>query len=189
IQINASYFENNQGSDNIEYKFAKGPFFNSSNQGDSIDNYHVHYREAQLRHYDIKRSRTSISPTIDYTLGKNHYFYIKAMYNHFRDDETRRRLIYDLEDPLNAHYFLFGGISHDVKQRVKTQTLSTVSFGSEHKWNGFELDYQMFVAKAQESEPDRIEARFDSPGQAITIDFDVSDPEYPRATYPNATNA
>ena len=189
FQINASVFENNQGSDNIEYKFAKGPFFNTDSQEEGRDNFFVHYREAQLRHYDITRTRISISPTLDYQLDENNYFYLQGMYNSFTDEETRRRLIYDLDDPLNANFYLFGGVEHDVRERTRQQELSTLSLGGEHNWNGIEFDYQLFYAAAQEDEPDRFEARFDSPGQAIAINFDTSDPEYPRATFPVASNA
>lgn len=189
FQINASYFENNQGTDNIEYKFAKGPFFNTDDQEEGQDNFFVHYREAQLRHYEITRTRISVSPTLDYRFNPDSRIYLRGMYNSFRDDEVRRRLIYDLEDPLNETYYLFGGIDHDVKDRVKQQQLSTVALGGEHKIGRVKIDYQLFFAHANENEPDRFEARFESPGQAITIDFDVSDPEYPKATYPNESNA
>lgn len=189
FQINASYFENNQGSDNIEYKFAKGPFFNTDSQLDSVDNFSVHYREVQLRHYDIKRTRISVSPTLDYQFKNKDLIYLRAMYNSFTDRETRRRLIYDLDDPLNATYYLFGGIDHDVRDRTKRQELSTLALGGEHNLGWAEIDYQLFFAAAQEEEPDRFEARFESPGQAIAINFDVSDPDYPRATFPVASNA
>jgi TonB-dependent receptor len=189
FQINASYFENNQGSDNIEYKFAKGPFFNIDDQGEGRDNFFVHYREAQLRHYDITRTRVSVSPTLDYKFNENSKIYLQAMYNSFTDDETRRRLIYDLEDPLDATYFLFGGVEHDVRDRVKQQQLSTIALGGEHKIGPAIIDYQLFYAEASEEEPNRFEARFENPGQAITINFDTTDPEFPRATFPTPSNA
>lgn len=189
FQLNGSFFENNQGTENIEYKFAKGPFFNSNSQGQGVDNFHLHYREAQLRHYEIKRTRISASPTLDYRFNADSYLYLRGIYNSFTDDETRRRLVYDLEDPLNANYFLFGGVDHDVRDRQKKQNLSAISLGGEHKIHKAKIDYQLFYSQATEAEPNRLEARFESPGQAITINFDVSDPEYPRATFPNATNA
>ncbi len=189
FQVNASYFENNQGADNIEYKFTKGPFFNTTSQGDSVDNFNLHWREVQLRHYEIQRVRISASPTLDYHFNDKSFVYLRAMYNSFTDDETRRRLIYDLEDPLNATFYLFGGIDHDVKDRIKRQELSTAAIGGEHDFGIFKIDYQLFFALAQEREPNRLEARFESPGQAIIIDFDTSDPEYPRATFPNEETA
>ena len=111
------------------------------------------------------------------------------MYNSFNDDETRRRLIYDLDDALSETYYLFGGVEHDVKDRIKRQELSTLSLGGEHKIGPAVVDYQIFYASATEKEPNRLEALFDSPGQAIAIDFDVTDPNFPRATFPNPNNA
>ncbi len=189
FQINSSYFQNNQGSDNIEYNFVKGPFFNTGGQEEGKDNFFVHYREAQYRYYDITRTRVSVSPTLDYKFDKNNRIYLQGMYNSFTDDETRRRLIYELDDPVSATYYLYGGVVHDVKDRVKRQQLNTVALGGEHRIGTVDIDYQLFVAGARESEPNRLEASFESAGQAITIAFDVSDPDYPRATFPNPSNA
>ncbi len=189
FQINASFFENNQGSDNIEYKFVKGPFFGDNSQTEGRENFFVHYREAQLRHYDITRTRIAVSPTLDYRFNDYSKIYLKAMYNSFRDEEIRRRKIYDLDDPLSANSYLFGGIDHDVRFRTQNQQLSTLAFGGEHTIGKVILDYQMFVARASENTPDHFEARFESPGQAIQITFDNSNPEYPMATYPNPSNA
>ena len=187
FQVNSSYFQNNQGADNLEFKYAKGPFFGSQEAG--IDNFFVQYREVQLRHYDITRTRISVSPTLDYKFNENSTIYLKAIYNSFSDDETRRRLIYDLDDALSETYFLFGGVEHDVKDRIKRQELTTVSLGGEHKIGPIQVDYQLFYAAASEREPNRLEAIFDSPGQAITIDFDRTDIDFPRATFPNESNA
>jgi TonB-dependent receptor len=187
FHLNASYFQNNQGSDNIEYDFAKGPFFGS--QGSGVDNYFVQFREVQLRHYDITRTRISVSPSFDLQFNKNSSIYLRAMYNSFSDKELRRRKIYELDDPLTYEYYLYGGITHDVRSREKKQTLGTVSFGGEHKIARIKLDYQFMVALAQEREPDRLESSFESPGQAIAIRFNLDDPDYPRAEFPNAISA
>ncbi|MBX2874491.1 MAG: TonB-dependent receptor [Saprospiraceae bacterium] len=187
FQINSSFFENQQGADNIEYKFVKGPFFGSQDQG--INNFFVQYREVQLRHYDITRQRISVSPTLDYRFGENSRIYLQGMYNSFSDQETRYRKIYDLDDALSETYYLFGGIDHDVKDRLRRQELGTLSLGGEHKIGPVVLDYQVFYAVATEKEPDRVEALFESPGQAIAISFDTSDPNYPRAQFPNENNA
>ncbi len=189
FQINGSFFENNQGSDNIEYKYVKGPFFGDDSQQQGKENFNLHYREVQLRHYDITRTRIAVSPSLDYKFNDHSKIFLKGMYNSFVDEETRRRKIFDLEDPLSATAFLFGGIDHDVRFRTQKQQLSTLAFGGEHAIGKINLDYQLFVAEASETTPDYFEARFESPGQAIRIDFDLSDPEYPRATFPNPSSA
>jgi len=187
FQVNSSFYQNNQGSDNIEYKFAKGPFFGSQDEG--VNNFFVQYREVQLRHYDITRTRISVSPSLDFRFNENHRIYLQGMYNQFSDDEIRRRKIYDLDDALSETYYLFGGVEHDVRDRLKQQQLSTLSLGGEHKIGGVTLDYQLFYAYAKEAEPDSFEALFESPGQAIAISFDFADPDYPVANFPNPNNA
>ncbi len=187
FNLNTSFFENNQGTDNVEYKFAKGPFFGSQDLG--VENFQVHFREVQFRYYEIKRTRIGVSPTLDYRFSKNSYVYLRGMYDSFSDDETRYRLIYTLDDPLSETYYLFGGLEHDVKDRIKNQALGTLSLGGEHKLGAVSIDYQLFYAYASERQPNRLEATFDSPGQAIQIDFDFTDPDFPRATFPNPDNA
>ncbi len=187
FNVNGNFFQNNQGSDNLEYDYAKGPFFGSQEAG--RDNYFVQFREYQLRYYDITRTRIGVSPTLDYKFNENSSIYLMGMYNSFIDDETRYRLIYDLDDALSETYYLYGGVEHDVRDRVKRQNLGSLNFGGEHKLGPAFIDYQLAYSHAREDEPDRVEALFDSPGQAIAISFDVSDPDFPVAEFPNPTNA
>lgn len=183
FNLNSSFFQNNQGSDNIEYDFAKGPFFGSQNAGK--DNYFVQYREVQLRHYDITRTRISVAPTFDFRFNKNSFIYLRAMYNRFTDDEIRRRKIYELDDAVSATEYLYGDIIHDVRDRVKQQELSTLAIGGEHKIGIVKVDYQLFYALASEKEPDRLESSFENPGPALIVRFNQDDPNYPRAEIPN----
>lgn len=46
LHVNSSYYENNLGSDNMEFDYIKGPFWGS--QGDSIDNYKVQFKKMEL---------------------------------------------------------------------------------------------------------------------------------------------
>lgn len=188
FNLNSSFFRNNQGTDNIEYDMAKGPFQGST--GDGVDNYHVQLREVQLRYYDITRTRISVAPTFDYRFSKNSVIYLRGMYNRFTDDELRYRKIYELDDALSYNYYLYGGVVHDVRAREKRQQLSTLSLGGEHLIGKMKLDYQIFVALAQEDEPDRLEASFANPGPGnMPIRFNFDDPEFPRAEFPNAQHA
>lgn len=187
FNMNSSYYVNNQGADNMEYKYAKGPFWGS--QQDSIDNYYVQYREVQLRYYEITRKRMGLSATLDYQLNDDSYIYLRGMFNQFSDNETRYRKIYDLDDAISMKYYLYGGIEHDVKKRMKVQDISTVNFGGEHKAGPFKIDYELAYAYATEEQPDRIEARFENPGQAIAIKFNMDDPDWPKPYFPNPENA
>lgn len=187
MHLNASYYENHQGSDNMEFKYAKGPFWGSQQLGK--DNYMIQYKEFQLRHYDIVRTRTGLSATLDYKFSPTSFIYLRGMYNNFTDDETRFRKIYDLDDAVSEKYYLYGGIEHDVKQRKKIQNVSTINLGGEHMLGNTIVDYEISYAKAIEDEPNRLEARFENPGQAISIKFDMSDPDWPRPYFPDPNNS
>jgi TonB-dependent receptor len=187
FNMNASYYVNNQGSDNMEFKYSKGPFWGS--QDDGKDNYHVQYREVQLRHYTITRARTGLSATMDYEFNKNSNIYLRGMYNNFEDDELRRRKIYDLDDAINLENYLYGGIEHDIRNRIKEQNVSSLNLGGNHEFLGMNIDYEVAYAYATEDQPDRMEVRFDNPGQAIYINFDKTDPNWPKANFPEPQNA
>jgi len=187
FNMNSSYYVNNQGADNMEFKYAKGPFWGS--QQDSIDNYYVQYREVQLRYYDITRKRMGLSATLDYRFNDNSTVYLRGMFNNFSDNETRYRKIYDLDDAISMKYYLYGGIKHDVKRRTKIQNINTINLGGEHIAGPFKIDYELAYAIATEDQPDRIEAQFDNPGQAIAIKFNLDDPDWPKPYFPNPENA
>lgn len=182
--INGNYNYNHQGTDNIEFNYEKNTFFGDTGRG----NYHVQYREVQLRYYDIQRERIGLSTTLDYRLGNHTEFYLMGMFNQFSDDETRYRKVYTLDDALSERFYLYGGIEHDVKDRKKTQSISTLNIGGKHQFALWSIDYEAAWGSARENEPNRMEAIFENPGQAIAIKFDLSDPTYPKATFPQTDN-
>ncbi len=183
--MNGSYFINNYGSDNMEFEYKKSTFYGSQSQG--INNYHMQYDEVQLRHYTITRKRTGFSGAIDYEFNDHSFLYIRGMYNQFSDDELRRRKIYKLDDALSEKYYVYGGIEHDIKDRTKIQNLNSINFGGEHVLFGATIDYETAYSYASENQPDRIEAIFENPGQAVQIKFDMSDPDWPKATFPKSS--
>ena len=184
FQLNTSYNVNNQGSDNMEFKYEKAPFWGSTS--DSIDNYYVQYREVQLRHYEITRKRTGLSATLDYQFNQNSSVYLRAMYNSFSDEETRRRIILNLDDGITDTYYLYGGMERDLKYRTKLQEISTVNIGGKHDLGAVKIDYEAAYALATEDEPNRMECVFQDPGPALIMEFDLSEPDWPRLLLPNA---
>jgi TonB-dependent receptor len=181
VFVNGSYYVNNQGSDNMEFDYTKGPFWGST--ADGLDNYHVQYSEVQLRHYDITRKRLGLSSTLDYEFNKKHSIYLRGMYNRFTDNELRRRLIYTLDDGINFDHYLYGDVERDIKQRQKNQQVSTVNFGGRNDLNFLIFTYEAAYSLASEETPDRLEVVFDSPGHGIDMQFDHSDPDWPRVSF------
>lgn len=183
--VNANYTYTDQGADNIEFKYDKGVFFGDTGR----DNYHLQYSEVQLRHYNIVRQRTGLSATLDYHYDDRTTFYLSGMFNNYTDDEVRRRKVYTLDDATSERSYLYGGIEHDLKDRHKEQSISMLNLGAEHNFYRAKINYELSWSEAIERQPNRMEVVFDNPGQAINIRFDMSDPEYPKATFPKLTNS
>jgi TonB-dependent receptor len=183
--VNSNYIRSEQGADNMEFDYEKGVFFGS----EGIDNYHIQYTEVQLRHYDVTRERIGLSTTFDYHIDEFNLIYVNAMFNRFSDHETRFRKVYTLDDAISERTYLYGGIDHDVKDREKIQSLSTISMGGEHDVRFAELTYEVAWSAATEQQPDRMEAVFSNPGQAITTKFDITNPDFPTVSFPDQDNA
>ena len=184
--INANYNRSVQGAENMEFKYEKGPFFG----GSGSDNLGLQYTEVQLRHYEVDRTRIGLSSSFDYYINDKNRIYLSGMYNNFSDRETRRRKVYTVDDATSERNYLYGGIEHDVKDREKIQGISMVSLGLEHDMAmKSKLKYEFSWSYASENQPDRMEAVFENPGQAINVRFDMADPDFPTAFYPNPENA
>ncbi len=189
FSVNGNYYKNESGADNMEFKYIKGSFWDEESQEDGSDNYHIHYDEFQLRHYNITRTRTGLSSTLDYYFNNNHKVFIRGMYNNFTDHETRRRINYTLEDPVTETYYLYGGVERDLKDRTKKQTISSVNIGGENKIGRFQIDYEGSYSLATENVPDRLEITFDNYGHAIRMQIEDNDTDYPSITFPDSSNA
>ncbi len=183
--INGNYIRSLQGADNMEFKYDKGVFFG----GMGVDNYFLQYNEVQLRHYEVDRERQGLSGTFDFYIDEKNRLFINGMYNRFTDNETRRRKVFTLDDATSERNYLYGGIEHDLRDREKVQTISSISLGGEHDFRIAKLTYELARSQASEITPNSMEAVFENAGQAINIRFDRSNPDFPIPTFPDPDNA
>lgn len=183
FQVSGSYYQNEQGSDDLEAKFIKGSFWDSESQGEGVDNYHVMYQDLQLRYYETLRKRTGLSATLDYEFNKKHNIYLKGMYNQFSDEQTRSRKTYDLEDAADINNYLYGSVKHDVKYRTKDQQVNTLNFGGEDVFKFLKIDYELAYAQAKENTPDQIETQFSNVGHALVVRLDRDGTTFPKPIF------
>lgn len=183
FNINGSYFQNNLGSDNMEFDYIKGPFWGSQDQG--VDNYKVQYKKMELRHYDITRTRIGVSTTMDYTFNEHSVIYLRGMINSFTDDELRRRESYNTSDAISEVLYRDCSIDHDIRDRSKIQEIYSLNLGGRNRLGRIKMDYEGAYSFSQEKDPHRLEATFDSPGHGVIMKFDLTDTNWPRVTFPN----
>lgn len=181
FHINGNYYRNEQGAHNMEFKFLKRP-----TQED--ESFQAVYNDIQLRHYEVTRERIGLSSTLDYEFSKSSNIYLKAMYNNFSDEETRRRTRYKFGSGtiINPGRALEASIERDLKDRQKLQRLSTINVGGEHEWLRFKIDYMLTYAYASESVPDLLEIAFKS--EELDMELDLNETNWPRIIFPGESD-
>lgn len=124
ILVNASYYHNALGSDNWE----RAPQDN----------------EAELRDYELVRTRLGLSTAIDYSFNKRHSIYFKTLYSRFTDREWRRRYTFIPEDE---------EIEKLTKDRFESQTIMSYNLGAKHNFKNFYLNYEAQYADGEQNTP------------------------------------
>jgi len=143
------------GSDNIEFAWNDPEDWTDVNKGE--------IEEMDIRRYDVKRTRRSVSLNLDYNINENNYLYFKSIYNH-RDDWENRfrwRAIYENEE-LTIRKQTKGGIDNEENdaRRLEDQRLEKYSLGGEHQAGNLAIDWKISTAKASEHRPDERYTRF-----------------------------
>lgn len=185
FQMNASYYNNNQGSHNMEYDYSRGPILSQAQGGNGDENFYILYEDIELRHYTLNRKRLGLSASFDYTPSEKHTFYFRGMFNQFSDDEVRQRLSHGLSDANTLLQYRETGLHRDVRDRLQVQEITSFNLGAEHElFLGSMLDYEVSYAIATEKMPNYMYADFDQGG--IDVLIDKTDPVWPRVAYIDA---
>lgn len=157
--LSASHNTVDYGSDNVEFEW-------DDSEQDEI-------KEQDIRRYDVKRTRRSVSLNLDYTIDANNALYFKSMYNSRDDWENRFRVRFDdIDDKgdgtLRIRKQTKGGIGNDRvdNRRLEDQRTSRFALGGEHQWGKLAVDWKGSVSNASESRPNERYVRFDQKGAA-----------------------
>ena len=143
------------GSDNVEFAWNDPADWGDVDKGE--------IEEMDIRRYDVKRTRRSVSLNLDYNIDENNYLFFKSIYNH-RDDWENRfrwRAIYEDEE-LTIRKQTKGGIDNDENKarRLEDQRLEKYTLGGEHQTGKLSIDWKFSTAKASEHRPDERYTRY-----------------------------
>ncbi|RYY52447.1 MAG: TonB-dependent receptor, partial [Chitinophagaceae bacterium] len=100
VMVNGNYYHNHLASDNWEYAPSDG--------------------ELEFRDYELVRTRTGISSTIDYKFNNRHEIYFRSIYSRFTDREWRRRYVLKPADD---------EIEKLTKDRFEAQSIASFNLG------------------------------------------------------------
>ncbi|MBL9010043.1 MAG: TonB-dependent receptor [Alphaproteobacteria bacterium] len=138
------------------------------------------FEKLEYRDYDVERTRIGLSLGLDYKASENTTLYIRGLHSIFEDQESRRRLTFDMGDiePFagdsgSADYRSDDErirVERDLKDRFERQLISSVTAGGETFMDAWKIEYAAAWSKASEKEngsTDPIEFRrdFEDPGE------------------------
>lgn len=159
--LSASHNTVDYGSDNVEFVW-----------DDSAEEAIV---EQDIRRYDVKRTRRSVSLNLDYNIDANNSLYFKSMYNSRDDWENRFRVRFDdIDDKgdgtLRIRKQTKGGIGNDRvdNRRLEDQRTSRFSLGGEHQFGKLSMDWKGSYSQASEDRPNERYIRYDQKGAAYS---------------------
>lgn len=156
--ISVSYQERKMGSDNAEA---------DNWEEDGAIGYYFP-KEIEFRQYDVTRERFAVSGGLEYKPDDERYYYVKAIYNYFSDDENRYNWVLVPEDGTptltsNRAGTITGAqaTTRGIKDRFEEQEIWAITIGGESTINDWDLDYSATFAHAEENEPDRLDTEFE----------------------------
>lgn len=159
--LSASHNTVDYGSDNVEFEW-----------DDSAED---EIKEQDIRRYDVKRTRRSVSLNLDYNIDANNSLYFKSMYNSRDDWENRFRVRFDdIDDKgdgtLRIRKQTKGGIGNDRvdNRRLEDQRTSRFALGGDHQFGKLSMDWKASYSQASEDRPNERYVRFDQKGAEYT---------------------
>ena len=176
--LGLTYQYNNRGVQSFEpnYKFGRDELYDPVADDDvdvsSLANFggaaeFDHQDEWEFIDRHIDRERFGMNGQLDFKVGEESRFYIKAYFNQFTSEDVRRRYLFDLDS--NSDFlvgdtapggtgelatpnvlFVDGGrVRWRHRGGYKETTLNSFGIGGEHKFDNFDLDYSLSYSKSQ----------------------------------------
>lgn len=178
--VSASFNSNNFGSDNVEGEWAKD------------DNGNVYMSELEIRKYDVKRVRRSMSAALDYRFNSKNTIAFNGMYN-WRDDwENRYKFATTNIEPVVDGTGKITGFEGELRRetkggynggrnknaRLETQRVYSLGLNGEHLLGtALAMDWAFTYAAASEKRPHERYIQYET--GTVELNEDLSDPRFP----------
>jgi len=152
------------------------------NEMDDWDGKSPTLQSFELRDYNIERNRVGLSSTLDYRFDANSMIYLRTLYSDLREQENRRRLIFEYDEDDEEWK-----VGKNMKSRPENQGVYSLNLGGNHALSSFNIDYEMSYAYARQETPHDRRVKFETDGMDGSID--VSDPLAPSISLTKDGNA
>lgn len=142
--------------------------------------------EIEFRDYEIRRNRLGATLNLDYKLSPDTTLFARGLYSRFLDDEFRSALNISFDEgpaegggraPVYSSEDGEITIERQVRDRLETQEILSLTAGGETFKGAWTLNYQMGYSVSSENEPGTILPVFEQgyePGDGVTVATDFS---------------
>ncbi len=173
VVLSGSFYDHKLGSDNAEGVWVLD------------DNDQPFVEEWDVRAYEVRRIRRSISGALDYELATGHNLYFNALYNHRDDYENRFRLRSKIDFPdengvseVEVRRQTKAGSPENDNARLEDQRTQSFTLSGDHLVSeDFKIDWLAGYAKASEERPN--ERYISWRKKDVPMIADLSNPENP----------
>lgn len=145
------------------------------------------------RDYLYGRNRWGVGGDLDYRFNEHSSVYVKGMWSDFENLGTRYVNDVSSGDDSAASgpvgYGTGTGVTRTVSTRTPHEQMWGLNAGGRQDLGGVALDYSFNSAGTRQSETDYRTSSFDYTGPDLTVRYDGSNPEVPKYTYANASQA
>jgi TonB-dependent receptor len=109
--------------------------------------------ELEARDYQIQRERTGVGLNFDYKPDELSNYYLRTLYSKFADDEQRHAAILEFDDAQVAGERGTADGARELKDRVDTQEIKSITFGGDKSIGLWTIDAQASYSESSEKSP------------------------------------
>ncbi|QVL44849.1 MAG: TonB-dependent receptor [Methylophilaceae bacterium] len=109
--------------------------------------------ELQARDYQIQRDRLGVGLNIDYKPDALSNYYLRTIYSKFKDDEQRHLAELKFDDAQLPSELGAADGSRELKDRIDTQEIKSITFGGEKNIGLWTIDGQASYSESSEKSP------------------------------------
>jgi len=141
VALALSFQQRKFGSDNVE----TGGAWDFEN-GSGLE-------ELQARDYQIQRDRLGVGLNFDYKPDELSNYYLRTLYSKFKDNEQRHNAELKFEDAKLSGELGIANGARELKDRIDTQEIKSVTFGGEKNIGLWTIDGQASYTESSEKSP------------------------------------
>jgi TonB-dependent receptor len=142
--------------------------------------------------YDVERQRQGVNVSLEFRPASGHAMTLGVNHNLFQDTEGRQQSSFDFtrgtltnQTPTGGS-FSQGQATRQFRDYTQKHLINAIQLGGDHGSQRFIVDWKAGASRGQRHTPNRVDWEFRSAANAFPNTYDISDPEFPKITPPDA---